>query len=421
MIVIAGERIATAFESVSWLDDPRVPKATDGRSRSRDAVKAIVLHTVHGKRGALKAGSKPSARAEWYARYQASTDRDVSWHFTIDTDGTVVQSADPATWTCWHAGAINGWTVGVELVQDSDGTLYEATMQSVVALCELLCAALAIPRRLPVGADSKPARGVIAALMGPRGPWGGVFGHRNQTHNRGPGDPGDQPFEALLRAGFEGVHIDASPPALPSQPASKTHPKWLDPRAEVDASKPRPRDQRAFVARHLTALRALGIDDLRATEIIAHHAVETGWGDHEHACNASGVKAAEADAIAYERTYGGPMPWYRRAGHVASADAPEVFYRGWPDTQAFAAWWLKRFVPREGGERYKGTAELFWSESAPRAAWFVELLRAGYRGVVREQEIAALLATGADGTTHPSVATYLGALAVVRRLAAVSP
>lgn len=416
-LIIAGERVSTAFESVSWVDNPReVPKATDGRARAKDAAKAIVLHTVHGKRGALKTGGKPSKRAESYARYQAATARDVSWHFTIDTDGTVVQSADPALWLCWHAGAVNGWTVGIEIVQDPSGTLYEATLASVVALCELLCASLAIPRRLPVNARGKPAQGVLTALTGKRGPWGGVFGHRNQTRNRGVGDPGDQPFEALLRAGFEGARLDAAPPALPVTSSSKPHPAWLDSRAEVDASKPKPVDQRVFVGRHLAALRAVGLDDVRATEVIAHLAIESGWGEQEHACNAGGVKATEGDAQAYERTFGGPMPWYRRAGHTASGDAPEVYYRGWPDAQAFAAGWLKRFVPREGGERYKRTGELFWSDG-PRVAWFVELIRAGYRGVVREAEIKALLATGGDGSAHPSVQTYLRALATVRGLA----
>jgi hypothetical protein len=416
-IIIAGERVSTAFESVSWVDNPReVPKATDGRARAKDAAKAIVLHTVHGKRGALKTGGKPSKRAESYARYQAATARDVSWHFTVDTDGTVVQSADPALWLCWHAGAVNAWTIGIELVQDADGTLYDATLASVVALCELLCASLAIPRRLPVNARGKPAQGVLTALTGARGPWGGVFGHRNQTRNRGPGDPGDQPFEALLRAGFEGVRLDAAPPALPVTNSSKPHPAWLDASAEVDASKPKPVDQRAFVGRHLAALRAVGLDDVRATEVVAHLAIESGWGEQEHACNAGGVKATEGDAQAYERTFGGPMPWYRRGGHVASGDAPEVYYRGWPDAQAFAAGWLKRFVPREGGERYKRTGELFWSD-APRIAWFVEMIRAGYRGVVREAEIKALLAAGGDGSAHPSVQTYLRALATVRGLA----
>ena len=36
----------------------------------------------------------------------------------------------------------------------------------------------------------------------------GVYGHRNQTSNRGAGDPGDHIFEALLKAGYKGMNLD---------------------------------------------------------------------------------------------------------------------------------------------------------------------------------------------------------------------
>lgn len=419
MLIIAGERVNTAFESICWLDDRKVPKATDGRPRAKDTVKAIVLHTVHGKVGALKPGSKPSKRAETYARYQANTAREVSWHATIDTDGTIVQSADFALWLCWHAGAVNAWTIGIELVQDDDGALYEATINSAVALCELLCASLSIPRRVPVNAQGKPARGVVSALTGARGPWGGVFGHRNQTNNRGVGDPGDQVFDALLRAGFEGVHLDAAPPPMPVV-SSKPAPKWLDPRAEIDATRDRPREPRAFVKRHLAVLRALGLDDARAFELIAHVSTECDFGRREFGFNAGGVKALEEHAIAWTRIEGGSMPWWRSDGHVASGDAPEVYYRGWASERAFWEWWLKRYVPRAATSdaRYRRTGELFWASDAPPFAWFVEMIRAGYRGVVREREIASLLEAGLDGSSHPSVKAHNDLVKQVKELAA---
>jgi len=205
-LVIDGQRIETpGLETISWLDDHRVPRVTDGRRRVPQATRAIVLHTVHGKLGGLSdAPSVPSDRAERYARYQASTTRDVSWHLTVDTDGTVVQSADVASWTCWHATAVNGWTVGVEMVQEADGTLYRPQLAAVVALCDLLCARLGIDRRVPARAGV-PIVGVVPRLTGHDGPWSGVFGHRHQTRNRGPGDPGDYPFLALLAAGYAGV------------------------------------------------------------------------------------------------------------------------------------------------------------------------------------------------------------------------
>lgn len=205
-LIIDGQRVETpGLETISWLDDPKVPRVTDGRRRVPQSARAIVLHTVHGKLGPLAdKASVPSVRAERYARYQASTKREVSWHLTIDTDGTIVQSADVAAWTCWHATAVNGWTVGVELVQEADGTLYRPQLAAVVALCDLLCARLGIERRVPARAGV-PIVGVVPRLTGHDGPWSGVMGHRHQTRNRGPGDPGDYVFQALLAAGYAGV------------------------------------------------------------------------------------------------------------------------------------------------------------------------------------------------------------------------
>jgi len=207
-LIIDGRRIETAaLETVCWLDDPAVPRTTDGRGRRASAVRAIVLHTVTGqpRQPPVLPGGLPSTRAEALARYQAATTRQVSWHLTVDLDGTVVQSADPATWTCWHAGGVNPWTVGIELCQGPGGALYEVQLSAMVALVSLLCDALAIPRRLPVRAASGlPHGGVIPRLEGNAAVWPGVFGHRNQTHARGHGDPGDAPFAALLAAGFVG-------------------------------------------------------------------------------------------------------------------------------------------------------------------------------------------------------------------------
>jgi hypothetical protein len=205
-LVIDGQRVETpGMETISWLDDPAVPRVKDGRRRVPQSARAIVIHTVHGKLGRVAdAPSAPSVRAERYARYQAGTAREVSWHITVDTDGTIVQSADVAAWTCWHATAVNGWTVGIELVQESDGTVYRAQLAAVVALCDLLCARLGIERRVPAR-GGVPIVGVVPRLTGTDGPWSGVFGHRNQTRQRGAGDPGSSVFLALLAAGYAGV------------------------------------------------------------------------------------------------------------------------------------------------------------------------------------------------------------------------
>lgn len=421
-LVIDGKRVdvPALADTVTWLDSPKVPKATDGRRRARSAVKAVVVHTTKAHPVKVRPGSLASTKAEALARYQASTTRDVSWHFTVDFDGTVVQSADPATWTCWHAGHVNGWTVGIEMVQGDDGSLYEHQLAVTAALVAWLCDVFGIERRYPVGADGRPASKPIAALGGKgTAPWSGVFGHRNQTSNKPAGDPGDPIFDRLAALGFTGYRFDAPTARPATAPAPRIEPAtiadlpaWLDPAAEITDTADRVEAPARFAARHFAVLRQLGLDVDRAAELVAHAATECDHGRREIGHNAGGVKAKQVDASAHERKLGDPMPWWRWAGHVDSGDAPVVYYRGFADEADFWSFALKRYVPRAPqGERYDATGAAFWS-AAPET-WFVELLRAGYRGPVREEEIAAL---GARADTHPSVVAHRD---VVRRVRAM--
>lgn len=217
-LVIGGQRLEVdGLETVSWLDSPRlVPQATDGSPRAT-YVRGIVVHTVHGKRGLLRAGGRKSDRAEWYARYQADTTRQVSWDYTVDLDGTVACSNDPCARYTWHAGPVNPYTLGIELVQEPDGTMYEATIAACVRLVDFITRVdhprLAIPRQTP-WRDARPYAGrIVRAESGQNGRLlGGVYGHRNVWVRsptgavgpaRGFGDPNDHPFLALVAAGYE--------------------------------------------------------------------------------------------------------------------------------------------------------------------------------------------------------------------------
>jgi len=217
-IVLNGEKVATpGLETVSWLDDPKVPKTTDVNPRTQ-WLRAIVMHTVHGKTGKLLPGlSKPSTRAESYAKYQASTSRDVSWDYTIDTDGTIVASNDPVKFYTWQATSVNPFTLGIELVQEDNGDLYEGQIAVAVQFLDVLTRELAdrghpIQRQVPMTADGKPVKGIVKRIedSSQAKNFSGVVGHRNQTTNRGPGDPGDHIFNALLKAGYKGFNLDTN-------------------------------------------------------------------------------------------------------------------------------------------------------------------------------------------------------------------
>jgi hypothetical protein len=211
-LLIQNREVAVAgLKVVTFRSDPtNVPRATDGRARAaEETILGIVVHTVKGTKGPLREGKRNSDRVYDYARYQATTTREVSWHFTVGTDATVVQSAD-TNWLCWHAGHVNSRTIGIELVQDNDGSLYTLQIDAAVALIETLCRELGISRRTPMRAG-KP----FAGLLLPDDFFSGVYGHRNvwtltngrKVATRGPGDPGDPIFNALIRAGFLSVEI----------------------------------------------------------------------------------------------------------------------------------------------------------------------------------------------------------------------
>lgn len=215
-IVLDGEKIETpGLETFCFLDtEHKVPRATDGKPR-RQPPSCIVIHTVSGKTGDLIKEAPSSERAEAFARYQASTPRDVSWHFTVDVDGTIIQSCDAYAWWCWHAGHVNPWSIGIELVQESNGDLYAPQMATLEKLVTLLCDRIRIPKSVPVDAAGSPMLHVVKswrsfAAGGQEERFAGVLGHCNVTLAKPVGDPGVFPFVELLKAGYQGVVIPES-------------------------------------------------------------------------------------------------------------------------------------------------------------------------------------------------------------------
>jgi hypothetical protein len=211
-LLVQGREVSVSgLKIVTFRSDPtNVPQTRDGRLRTaEETVLGIVVHTVKGTKGPLREGKRNTDRVYDYARYQATTTREVSWHFTVGTDATVAQSAD-TNWLCWHAGHVNSRTVGIELVQDNDGSLYKLQIDAAVTLIETLCRELGISRRIPMR-GGKP----FAGLLLPDDLFLGVYGHRNvwtltngrKVATRGPGDPGDAIFNALLRVGFQGIEV----------------------------------------------------------------------------------------------------------------------------------------------------------------------------------------------------------------------
>jgi hypothetical protein len=213
-IVLCGQRFPVyGAQVVTFLDDAAcAPEVTEGGERP-GAIQAIVLHTHTGEPrdpALLEQPGRPSVACA-LARYQTTTEREVSWDFTVASTGVILQQNDPCRRYTWQANQVNRHTVGIELEQGPGGTLVREQLDVAVALCDTLTRALGIQRQLPATLGPRggrvPDRRVLGRFSeegGAGAGWWGILGHRNVTTNRGPGDPGDPVMQRLLEAGYEG-------------------------------------------------------------------------------------------------------------------------------------------------------------------------------------------------------------------------
>jgi N-acetyl-anhydromuramyl-L-alanine amidase AmpD len=152
-------------------------------------VRAVVLHHTGGE------GSSEQVCRTLRARR-------LSIHYIIDYNGTVTQHADHRLVT-YHAGQANGWTIGIEVVNQARApaaarhprivyrdTVHERELSLLrftdaqVASCRMLCRQLCLEHRLPIEVPRDPSSGELitrtleaATLAAYRG----VLGHFHLT------------------------------------------------------------------------------------------------------------------------------------------------------------------------------------------------------------------------------------------------
>jgi hypothetical protein len=193
----------------SWHDDPRlrVRIPQDGARRSPLAwVRQIILHTTLGIPGgknqtpqSVRFGvGRPSDVAANVAQWWSTSEASAGAHIIVEFDGRVACLADLADEITYHAGTCNGTSIGIEIAQANDGSLYAGQLECVVRLVDFLTLTFGIQRQIHA-----PYKGPIARLVRGGADCVGVFGHRDQTASRGLGDPGDAVFGYLLEAGYE--------------------------------------------------------------------------------------------------------------------------------------------------------------------------------------------------------------------------
>jgi len=204
-----------------WDDGIKNVKYITDKTKRTRAARMIVVHTHEGILSNLVTGDgRDSTIDETLARYQTNTDRQVSWDYTVDLNGDVICQNDPFIDFSWQAGNVNGFSLGIEMVQDKDPfgsskrILYSKEIEKTVLLIDVLTAALGIQRQIPWNKkQNKPNLKQIKRLSAAEGSGDdliGIIGHVNITSERGPGDPGEHIFWALKDAGYECFDMDSS-------------------------------------------------------------------------------------------------------------------------------------------------------------------------------------------------------------------
>lgn len=196
----------------NFLDNHHLHLARDDqRLRSVEEqrwVRSIVLHTTGGIPGGpsderqqvIHPGFGPSSRAgeRIVADWTHDHSRPGGAHLIVDFDGIVYCCADLIAVAAYHAGLANAFSVGIEIAQNQDGSLFDRQLDVVVMVVDWLTARLGIQRQIPRSYEGKPAPRLTGHMIDT-----GVFGHRDVSEKRWKGDPGDAIFDKLKAAGYE--------------------------------------------------------------------------------------------------------------------------------------------------------------------------------------------------------------------------
>jgi len=226
VLIINGKSYGVAgLAGTNFIEDPAAGLKIRRDCRLREPgtwVRGIVLHTRMGLPVNVREGRGPNIGwDQLLARRFEADDRDASCHIAIDADGSYACLADLQRVVTYHAEQVNDVSIGIEMYQAQDGGVWASTIAACVAVVDVITRVLSIQRQYPmelglcrrfarpsVGVDPKQALAYMSG--GARGrDFSGVYGHRNVTRNRGPGDPGDPVFVALHHAGYEAYLVDS--------------------------------------------------------------------------------------------------------------------------------------------------------------------------------------------------------------------
>lgn len=207
-LLIAGVLIAVpGVHVVSPHETPWSQLSPGDYRQRRGRPHQVMLHTTKGDwPQEIRPGSGPAGRAQRTAQMWIADPTYSSAPIVVGSDGESACLADLVLTEAYHATVSNPYSIGIETYQELKGVIYQAAIDSTVAICGVIADACAIPRQFPGRVyNGHPMRRM---LDGGRDCFG-FFGHRDNTERRGRGDPGDAIFVALERAGWEPLDFEA--------------------------------------------------------------------------------------------------------------------------------------------------------------------------------------------------------------------
>lgn len=166
-----------------------------------------ILHkTIADDPEILMPGLGPPGGAERTAEYWEASPRASGAHLVTGHDGIVACLADLWIVEAYHATISNQYSVGHETCELVGGKFFEAAMNATVQTCLTGCEALGIQLQTPCAGHYK-GHPWKRMLDGGR-TCVGIFGHRDNTEDRGRWDPGDMLFDALRARGVESFDFE---------------------------------------------------------------------------------------------------------------------------------------------------------------------------------------------------------------------
>ena len=195
----------------------RLTAGKDCKTRRRMPSQWILHKTIADDPERVNVGKGPPGGAQKTATFWAQSDgkalpyRNSGAHLVTGEDGVVACLADLATTMAFHATVSNLYSVGHETRELAGGVVYQDSLDATIATVFAGCRALGIQLQIPkLSYTGHP----LHRMLDGGHDVVGIYGHRDNTEDRGRWDPGDLLFSMLGRShplapnGCEAFDID---------------------------------------------------------------------------------------------------------------------------------------------------------------------------------------------------------------------